>query len=181
MVAWWDQNFDGKSCSIHLLVKPQDGFTRKLVRHSGSSGLRAWIDGPYGRPQSFSDYGNVMMFASGVGIAAQILRIRLYVLRQFDNQGASYGDQEQYGSHERIRKLYGKPDIQKLIETEINNKRGRLMITTATNGKLRDKIRNAVCEYMVEDVKLVHLDFQPREKRWWFSARPTEVKYQGVV
>lgn len=82
MVAWWDQNFDGKSCSIHLLIKPQDGFTRKLVRHSGSSGLRAWIDGPYGRPQSFSDYGNVMMFASGVGIAAQVPHIK-EILRKY--------------------------------------------------------------------------------------------------
>ncbi|KAL8778199.1 MAG: hypothetical protein Q9194_002135 [Teloschistes cf. exilis] len=102
-------------------------------------------------------------------------------MRQFESQGVSYGDQEQYGSHQRIRKLYGRPDVEKLIESEIMEKRGQLLITTATNAMLQEKIQETVCRYLVEDVELVHLAFQPHEKRWWFSARPAEVGFQGVV
>lgn len=87
MVAWWDQDIDGKSSSIHLLIKPQDGFTRKLVRHSGSTRLKTWIDGLYRRPQIFSDYGNVMMFASGIGIAAQVPHIK-EILRKYKEHRA---------------------------------------------------------------------------------------------
>ena len=71
-VAWWDTDLNGKSCHVYLLIKPQAGFTQKLYRHVGSTGLRTWIDGPYGRPQCYSKYGNVMMFASSIGIAAQV-------------------------------------------------------------------------------------------------------------
>ncbi|KAL8742601.1 MAG: hypothetical protein Q9190_004941 [Brigantiaea leucoxantha] len=223
-VTWWDTDLNGKSYYIYLLIKPQAGFTQKLRRHVGSTGLRTWIDGPYGRPQCYSKYGNVMMFASGVGIAAQcgswirkvsrlslllgrklnivgdqdwvrdwmdelltedeglyILRIRLYVLRQFESSDVSYGHTVPYGEHDRINKLYGKPDLQKIIQTEINEKRGRLLISTATDAKMQDSIRQIVQRYLTRDVQLLNLAFEPHERRWWFSAKLTEVKYQGVA
>ncbi|KAL6716962.1 hypothetical protein ACLMJK_004875 [Lecanora helva] len=181
VVSWWDQNVDGKAGNIYLLVKPQAGFTQKLLRHAGSESLRAWVDGPYGRAIGIGDYGSVLMFATGIGITAQvpyvkqllkgfqsyrvrtksillvwqldnesdqewvqewmsellsedkgayILRIRLYVLRNFEDKTTSYGDKEDYGEHERIKKLYGKPHLEKLIEREVENRRGRLMITS---------------------------------------------------
>ena len=60
----------------------------------------------------------------------QILRIRLYVVRGFENTNTSYGDRLDYGTHESIRKYYGKPHLEKIIGLEIANKRGRLMVTS---------------------------------------------------
>lgn len=82
MVSWWDQNVDGKGANIYLLVKPKSGFTQKLLRHSGSEALRVWIDGPYGRTSDIGDYGSVIMFATGIGIAAQVPYIK-QLLRGF--------------------------------------------------------------------------------------------------
>ena len=72
MIVWWDQDVDSKSIFVHLLIKPKARFTRKLSRHIGCADLRAWIDGPYGQPQSYNEYGNILMFASDIGIAAQV-------------------------------------------------------------------------------------------------------------
>jgi len=58
------------------------------------------------------------------------LRIRLYVLRHFDDKTTAYGDKEDYGQHERIRKLYGRPDLEKLIRSEVERRRGRLLISS---------------------------------------------------
>ena len=54
----------------------------------------------------------------------------MYVLRNFDN-GNIVGDKADYGKHERIKKLYEKqPDLGKLIEGDVANRRGRLLITS---------------------------------------------------
>ena len=60
----------------------------------------------------------------------QTLRIELYVMRNFDSESRSYGDRESYGEHHRVRKLYGKPDLQKIIDQEIERKRGRMLVTS---------------------------------------------------
>lgn len=69
---------------------------------------------------------------SGEAVLApgQILRIRLYVVRGFENVDTSYGTQLDYGTHESIRKYYGRPHLEKIIEMEIANKRGRLIVTS---------------------------------------------------
>ena len=72
----------------------------------------------------------LMIRTTSVADWVQILRIRLYVLRNFDDEATSYGDKEDYGEHERIKKLYGKPHLEKLIELEVQNRRGRLLITS---------------------------------------------------
>lgn len=70
------------------------------------------------------------MFLFGVVDAQQILRIYIYVLRNFLDKEGSYGDKKQYGNHDSIRKLYGKPQLDTIIHTEINNKRGSLLISS---------------------------------------------------
>ena len=82
MISWWDQNADGKSTHIYLLVKPRSGFTQSLLHHSGSTALSAWVDGPYGQMKDLGDYGSVLMFATGIGIAAQVPYIK-QLLRGF--------------------------------------------------------------------------------------------------
>ncbi len=76
MISWWDQDISGKGAHIYLLVKPISGFTQKLLRHSGSDALKAWVDGPYGQSKDIGDYGSVLMFATGIGIAAQVPYIK---------------------------------------------------------------------------------------------------------
>ena len=76
MISWWDNDVDGKSPHVYLLVKPAAGFTQKLTQHDGGCVFRTWVDGPYGQIWKLGDYGNVLMFASGVGIAAQVPYIK---------------------------------------------------------------------------------------------------------
>ncbi len=75
-ISWWDQDVDGKATTIYLLVKPASGFTQKLMRHAETNHLMAWVDGPYGQIDDFGDYGSVVMFATGIGIAAQVPYIK---------------------------------------------------------------------------------------------------------
>ena len=76
MISWWDQDAEGKGKNIYLLVKPATGFTQKLMRHAGGSPLKSWVDGPYGQLNDIGDYGSVIMFASGIGIATQVAYIK---------------------------------------------------------------------------------------------------------
>lgn len=76
MISWWDQDAHDRGATIYLLIKPKSGFTQRLLRHLQTSGLKTWIDGPYGSAKNIGDYGRVMMFASGIGIAAQVPYIK---------------------------------------------------------------------------------------------------------
>lgn len=76
MITWWDQDSHDRTGKIYLLIKPRYGFTRKLLRHLNAPALRTWVDGPYGKAENLGDYGSVLMFASGIGIAAQVPYIK---------------------------------------------------------------------------------------------------------
>lgn len=69
MIVWWDR--DVKGLTISLLVKPRHGFTSSLASTNSTSQL-AFIDGPYGQRYNFGEYGTVVMFATGIGIAGQL-------------------------------------------------------------------------------------------------------------
>ena len=56
-----------------------------------------------------------------------------------------------------------------------------ISLKAATDAKMQDRIRQIVQRYLTRDVRLLNLAFEPHERRWWFSAKLTEVKYQGVV
>ena len=60
------------------------------------------------------------------------MRISLYVLRNFDDENTSYGSQEQYGAHDRVKKLYGRPHLEKIVSSEVRSKRGRMVITSTS-------------------------------------------------
>ncbi|KAI9889392.1 MAG: hypothetical protein M1814_005328 [Vezdaea aestivalis] len=63
-------NEDPRESKICLLVKPQRGFTSKLTRNTDYP-MRAFLDGPYGLRHKFGDFGTVLIFASGIGVAGQ--------------------------------------------------------------------------------------------------------------
>ena len=73
MVTWWDCNDQGEAAQVECLIKIQNGFSRHLSDCTESHRkLSAWIIGPYGLYTDYGNYGSVFLFASGVGIAAQI-------------------------------------------------------------------------------------------------------------
>lgn len=77
MITWWHDDVDGKAASICLLLKAQTGLTQKLYQRTGcDESFTAWVDGPYGTAHEVGDYGSVLMFATGIGIAAQIPYIK---------------------------------------------------------------------------------------------------------
>lgn len=66
------------------------------------------------------------------------------------------------------------------ISTAIRRDTAKLALA-ATDAKMQDEIRGIVQRYLVKGVRIVHLAFEPYERRWWYTARLTEVKHQGVV
>ncbi|KAI9888416.1 MAG: hypothetical protein M1814_000478 [Vezdaea aestivalis] len=73
MITWWNE--DPRESKICLLVKPQRGFTSKLARNTDYP-MRAFLDGPYGLRHKFGDFGTVLMFASGIGVAGQLPHVK---------------------------------------------------------------------------------------------------------
>ncbi|PYH40587.1 NADPH oxidase family protein [Aspergillus saccharolyticus JOP 1030-1] len=68
----------GNPFAFWLLVQPRWGFTKDLAAYGTSTKLRAVVDGPYGGDFNFKDYGHVILFAQGIGIAAQIPYMRQF-------------------------------------------------------------------------------------------------------
>jgi len=73
MISWWE--WDEKGLMLSLLVQSRAGFTAALGRRTHTV-LRAFIDGPYGTPHDFGEYGTVVMIASGIGIAGHMPYIK---------------------------------------------------------------------------------------------------------
>ncbi|KAH7304389.1 hypothetical protein B0I35DRAFT_495104 [Stachybotrys elegans] len=74
-VAWWYSK-DG-SDYIVLIIEKKHGFTKQLCSHrsielNNSAEMVALIEGPYGRELDLDSYGTVLLFATGIGIAAQL-------------------------------------------------------------------------------------------------------------
>ncbi|KAI9766705.1 MAG: hypothetical protein M1840_006349 [Geoglossum simile] len=72
MISGW--NHDGDGLTVDLLITPRRGFTGKLT-HRRNYPVSAIIDGPYGG-HDFSQYGTVMMFATGIGVANHLSYIK---------------------------------------------------------------------------------------------------------
>ena len=87
--------------------------------------------------------------------------------------------------------------MEKLIETEIQNRRGRLLITStlsivqretpvlttpaSTEPDMQDKVQKLTRAHLDRDVRLMHRAFRPREHESFWSPKAVDVKYQGVV
>ncbi|QKX60487.1 uncharacterized protein TRUGW13939_07632 [Talaromyces rugulosus] len=76
-VAWWEEDENGCATSLSFLVQVRTGFTAKLLRNASSNAAHlTWVDGPYGVPLDLRGYGCTVMFATGIGIAAQISYVK---------------------------------------------------------------------------------------------------------
>jgi NAD(P)H-flavin reductase len=74
-VAWWYSK-DG-SDYIVLIIEKKNGFTKQLCSHrsielNNNVEMAVLIEGPYGRELDLDSYGTVLLFATGIGIAAQL-------------------------------------------------------------------------------------------------------------
>jgi len=74
-VAWWYQ--DAGKDVIVLIVEKRKGFTRDLFNYATNdvdlrSGMRAIVEGPYGKELDLETYDTVLLFATGMGIAGQL-------------------------------------------------------------------------------------------------------------
>ena len=90
IISWWQRDEGGLKLS--LLVETRAGFTTELSRLAhirlnregkglegkkyDARGLLAFVDGPYGAPHDFGEYGTVVMIASGLGIAGHMPYIK---------------------------------------------------------------------------------------------------------
>jgi predicted ferric reductase len=65
---------DGVADSIELRVQLRGGFTKRLEMMKTSK--KAIIEGPYGSRADFSEFGTVVLFASGIGVVGHLLYIK---------------------------------------------------------------------------------------------------------
>ncbi|KFX88540.1 hypothetical protein V490_07554 [Pseudogymnoascus sp. VKM F-3557] len=71
-IASWDHDKgnETKAKNVTALIQRREGFTR-LLREQPQA-MTAFIEGPYGESLLADDYGNVILFASGIGVAAHL-------------------------------------------------------------------------------------------------------------
>jgi len=79
-VAFWLEDNKGNSTSISLLIKPQKGFTNKLMKYAKDQTshrrLLIGLDGPYGQAIDTRPYCALLLFATGIGVASKIPLIK---------------------------------------------------------------------------------------------------------
>jgi predicted ferric reductase len=77
-IAWWQTDHDGRLETVTCLIQNTNTFTRRLAGHFNSN-LLVWIDGPYGADLELDKYNQVLLVATGIGIASQLSYLRLLV------------------------------------------------------------------------------------------------------
>lgn len=70
-ISWAYQDEKGRQVLV-LLVKPRRGFTGQLTLAPSDRRYHAFVEGPYGRHLNLGQYGTVLLFATGIGIAGQL-------------------------------------------------------------------------------------------------------------
>ncbi|OJD21792.1 hypothetical protein ACJ73_06865 [Blastomyces percursus] len=102
-IVWHNGIGRGHADSVSLLATDREDFTRMLLRRANAeNSFLACVEGPYGDTINLSHFGCILMFATGIGIAAQIPFIkevvesrlrwesptrRLAVVWEIDHQG----------------------------------------------------------------------------------------------
>jgi predicted ferric reductase len=83
-VAWeyLSDKSDGGRQVIVIIIQPRHGFTSRLRLAVPFKRYTALVEGPYGNPTKLDQYGTVLLFATGIGIAGQLPymneQLRLY-------------------------------------------------------------------------------------------------------
>lgn len=97
MVAWWHDGegdtagdvASGQDTTLSLLIQSQRGFSRKLAQHADTGrSLLVAIDGPYGFHVATHPYRSIVLFATDIGIAAQMSIMRQAIEQYHERNGA---------------------------------------------------------------------------------------------
>ena len=80
-IASWGNTQNGKAKEVTLLIDVRAGFTRKLkmlanLESTNTQRFNAYIDGPYGLSPRAEEYGTVILYATGIGIGAQLATVK---------------------------------------------------------------------------------------------------------
>jgi NAD(P)H-flavin reductase len=70
-------NSDSEDHDFQLRIQPRTGFTNRLLARVlvRATQLSAFIEGPYRHGFNLQDFGTVVLFASGIGIASYLAYI----------------------------------------------------------------------------------------------------------
>lgn len=84
-ITWWERDsYDtDRTSTVYILANPQFGFTRRLFHRSNHNRpLKMLIDGPYGNSIKTARFTTILLFASGIGVAALMPFIKAAISRQ---------------------------------------------------------------------------------------------------
>ncbi|KFY66689.1 hypothetical protein V496_01943, partial [Pseudogymnoascus sp. VKM F-4515 (FW-2607)] len=70
-------------------------------------------------------------------------------------------EDEELGTHSKIKVTSTSPDIEGLLQKEIGGRRGDIIISLCADNAIADRARTQVQTHMDKGVRLVELDFQP--------------------
>ena len=80
MVYWQEADANNGPNSgynpVLVLLKKQNGFSRKLLELKDGTEVTAYIDGPYRQNLQLDTYGTVIFILEDIGIAAATMHIR---------------------------------------------------------------------------------------------------------
>ncbi|CZR58393.1 uncharacterized protein PAC_08285 [Phialocephala subalpina] len=207
MVSWW-YKYDKDQDIMVFIIQRQRGFTRSLPTSNSSTRpteLRAIIEGPYGKEIHLDEYGTVLLFATGIGIAGQlpymrqllenfhnydakarrialfwqvesegqwmtdlleqdseyILDIRLFVVGNYITKGAEHGMVGRISTHDRIIVNYRGLDVENLIRSELEGRKGQSVVSLCVNYHIGEQVREVVRQMLDKDIQLKELPFHP--------------------
>ncbi|KAF5535135.1 FAD-binding domain-containing protein [Fusarium mexicanum] len=84
----WEYLGEGGCQVIVFVVQPRHGFTSRLRLAAPMRDYAALVEGPYGRSIATEQYGTVLLFATGIGIAGQLpyMKEQLHLYREWRTQ-----------------------------------------------------------------------------------------------
>ncbi|MCJ1334565.1 hypothetical protein MMC10_011277 [Thelotrema lepadinum] len=110
-----------------------------------------------------------------------ILYIRLYILDAFKDKSANVGNTKEYGDHSRIKKLYARVDLAALLEQELQQVKGKILLSVAADEEIRDEIHEIVAKKASKQIQLVFSSYQPKRKASFWHKDNTKHLAKGVV
>jgi len=90
-----------------------------------------------------------------------ILDIRLFVTGNYITKGAEHGMLGRVGTHGRIMVNYRGLDVENLIRSEIEGRKGRSVISLCVNNHVREQVRDVVRQMLDKDIDLKELPLHP--------------------
>ncbi|KAK6522705.1 hypothetical protein TWF281_002141 [Arthrobotrys megalospora] len=89
------------------------------------------------------------------------LHISLFILGGYKNPATVSGTQKLLGEHRRILKHYNEPDLNEIIEHQVEHRKGQTLILACLASPWRDPVRLAATSKLQLDIDFQELYFEP--------------------